>query len=162
MNPGSTSPTTSATPLPTGLLALGQRTLPRAAPADGGPAVLPDEGHGHQAPGGGTSAREAGIELPGNLDRLGSVVGGVAHHFNNLLTVILGNADLLATRHARFFRATFGPSLLPALSPTRTPDERLRFMDSFEQRLTRRLARRPAPLNTFVQTIVLAKHIAIT
>jgi hypothetical protein len=67
------------------------------------------------------------------------------------------NADkkVLATRHARFFRSVFVPSLASAID-----DERQRnvFPGHLEERLKRRSADRPVPLHTFVQTIVLAKQ----
>ncbi len=65
------------------------------------------------------------------------------------------NKDALATRHAQFFRSVFVPSLASAIA-----DEAKRntFPDRFEQMLKRRLADQPAPLHSFVQTMVLAKQ----
>ncbi len=65
------------------------------------------------------------------------------------------NKDLFATRQAQFFRSVFAPSLASAIA-----DEAKRntFPDRLEQVLKRRLADRPAPLHSFVQTIVLAKQ----
>jgi hypothetical protein len=65
------------------------------------------------------------------------------------------NKDLFATRQAQFFRSVFVPSLASAIA-----DEARRntFPDRFEQVLKRRLADQPAPLHSFVQTIVLAKQ----
>ena len=69
-----------------------------------------------------------------------------------------GNEEALATRHARFFRATFIPSLALALARTNDTDRRSAFADRFEIGLKRRLMKRPAPLESFVQTMVLAKQ----
>jgi len=65
------------------------------------------------------------------------------------------NKEVLATRHARFFRSVFVPSLASAIA-----DEGKRnvFPDRLEEKLKRRLADRPLPLHSFVQTIVLAKQ----
>jgi hypothetical protein len=69
-----------------------------------------------------------------------------------------GNKEVLATRHARFFRSTFVPTLASALSNAGEAHARRAFGDWLEDRLKRRLASQPAPLNSFVQTIVLAKQ----
>jgi len=61
----------------------------------------------------------------------------------------------LATRHARFFRSVFAPSLA---SPIADEGKRSAFSERLEEKLKRRLADRPAPLHSFVQTIVLAKQ----
>ncbi|MBV9812164.1 MAG: hypothetical protein JO326_05400 [Acetobacteraceae bacterium] len=50
-----------------------------------------------------------------------------------------GDAGQLATQRARFFRATFGPSLATALNPGRPPGDRLAFADALEAALVRRL-----------------------
>jgi hypothetical protein len=65
------------------------------------------------------------------------------------------NKKVLATRHARFFRSVFEPSLASAIA-----DEGKRnvFSDRLEEKLKRRLTDRPVPLHFFVQTIVLAKQ----
>lgn len=68
-----------------------------------------------------------------------------------------GNKDVLATRHAQFFRAVFAPSLACALTGASDAAARA-FAERVEDRLKRRLMNRPAPLHTFVQTIVLAKQ----
>jgi SAM dependent carboxyl methyltransferase len=66
-----------------------------------------------------------------------------------------GNKEVLANRHAGFFRAIFVPSLASAL----TNDEaRASFADAVELRLKRRVSERPMPLHTFVQTMVVAKQ----
>jgi hypothetical protein len=69
-----------------------------------------------------------------------------------------GNTESLAARHALFFRSTLAPSLATAL--TCTPgDERYRgFADKLEDRLKRRLAAHPAPLNSLVSTMLLVKE----
>lgn len=66
-----------------------------------------------------------------------------------------GDKDVLSTRHARFFRAIFTPSLASVIG-----DEGKRnvFPDRMEEKLKRRLAELAAPLHSFVQTIVLAKQ----
>jgi hypothetical protein len=66
-----------------------------------------------------------------------------------------GDKDVLSTRHARFFRSIFVPSLASAIG-----DEVKRkvFPDRLEVRLKRRLAERPTPFHSFVQTIVLTKQ----
>jgi hypothetical protein len=61
----------------------------------------------------------------------------------------------LATRQARFFRSVFAPSLA---SPIADEGKRSVFPDRLEEKLKRRLAERPAPLHSFVQTIVFAKQ----
>ena len=66
-----------------------------------------------------------------------------------------GNAEVLAKRHAAFFRAIFVPSLAIALADAR---KRQSFADELEETLARRLAHRPVPLHSVVQTIVLAKQ----
>jgi hypothetical protein len=66
-----------------------------------------------------------------------------------------GNQEMLVTRHARFFRSVFAPSLAAALAE---PERRERFADELEQRLARRLGERPTPIESFAQTIVLAKE----
>lgn len=63
--------------------------------------------------------------------------------------------EVLATRHARFFRAIFVPSLASALEDS---EARTHFADCVEQKLTRRFANNPVALHSFVQTIVLAKQ----
>jgi hypothetical protein len=59
-------------------------------------------------------------------------------------------------RHALRFRAIFAPSLVCAL--TGDGDSSGAFADRLENGLKRRLANRPVPLHSFVQTIVLAKQ----
>jgi hypothetical protein len=70
-----------------------------------------------------------------------------------------GNKDAFATKHARFFRSVFMPSLASALDRVRAGEaEALRvFADDLETRLTRRLASHPRPMHSLVHAIVLAK-----
>ena len=65
------------------------------------------------------------------------------------------NKQALATRHARFFRSIFAPSLAAAIA-----DERKRnaFPDLLQEKLVGRLSDPPTPFHSFVQTIVLAKQ----
>jgi SAM dependent carboxyl methyltransferase len=65
-----------------------------------------------------------------------------------------GDKDLFSARHARFFRSTFAPSLASAITDK---GKRPVFADRLEEKLKRRLTQQPVPLNSFVQTIVLAK-----
>ena len=65
------------------------------------------------------------------------------------------NKDALATRHARFFRSVFAPSLAAIVADQ---GKRNLFPDRLEEKLKRRLADHPAPFHTYVQTIVLAKQ----
>jgi SAM dependent carboxyl methyltransferase len=51
-----------------------------------------------------------------------------------------GDAHMLATQRARFFRAVFAPVLTVALEPTRTPAARVAFADALEETLVRRLS----------------------
>jgi SAM dependent carboxyl methyltransferase len=63
--------------------------------------------------------------------------------------------QLLADRHAGFFRAIFVPSL--ALAITR-PRKQQNFIEAMETKLKRYIADQPTPYHSFVQTIVLAKQ----
>lgn len=67
-----------------------------------------------------------------------------------------GNVEALATRHTLFFRSIFVPSLALALSEAHDAERRRIFADQFESGLKRRLNNQPAPLHSFVQTMVLA------
>jgi hypothetical protein len=69
-----------------------------------------------------------------------------------------GNKEVLATRHARLFRAIFVPSLASALTGGGDNGASRAFADRLEDGLKRRLANRPLPLHSFVQTMVLAKQ----
>src|SRR5580700_724028 len=67
--------------------------------------------------------------------------------------------DALTTKRTLFFRSIFVPSLACALSPARAGNgEALAtFADQMDQRLKQRLARQPAEMRSFVQTILLSK-----
>lgn len=67
-----------------------------------------------------------------------------------------GNQEALATKHARFFRSTFAPSL--AWSLDRSPERQRAFADRLEHALSRRLATKPEPLNSLVDSVVIAKR----
>jgi hypothetical protein len=71
-----------------------------------------------------------------------------------------GNKDALATKHALFFRSGFMPSLAGALTRVRAGNSMAlkNFGDRLEHGLKRRVAREPAAMHSFVQTIVLAKQ----
>ena len=64
------------------------------------------------------------------------------------------NKELLASRHAGFFRSIFVPSLASALSDS---GKRQVFADAMDQKLMRRVVDQPTPFHSFVQTMVLAK-----
>jgi hypothetical protein len=70
-----------------------------------------------------------------------------------------GSSEELATKHALFFRSVFTPSLASGLSRVRAGDSAAlhAFADRLQERMIRRMARKPAALDSFVQTIVLAK-----
>jgi hypothetical protein len=70
-----------------------------------------------------------------------------------------GDKEALATKHARFFRSVFVPSLASALDSVRSGDAAAlgTFSDRMEDRLRRRLASEPVPMHSFVQGMVLAK-----
>jgi SAM dependent carboxyl methyltransferase len=65
------------------------------------------------------------------------------------------NKELLANRHAGFFRSIFVPSLASALTDL---EKRQVFADAMDQKLKPRIVDQPAPLHSFVQTMVLAKQ----
>jgi hypothetical protein len=65
------------------------------------------------------------------------------------------NKELLANRHAGFFRSIFVPSLASVLTNS---GNRQAFADAMDQKLKRRMVDQPAPLHSFVQTMVLAKE----
>jgi SAM dependent carboxyl methyltransferase len=69
-----------------------------------------------------------------------------------------GDKETLATRHARFFRAVFAPSLSAALNGSGNGASSSAFSDRLEQVLARRLMSEPEPIHSFVQTMVLAKR----
>jgi len=66
--------------------------------------------------------------------------------------------EVLAAQQAMFFRATFMPSLAAALRDPGNADQRRAFGGHLENGLQRVLAQEPAPLHSYVTTIVLAKQ----
>jgi hypothetical protein len=70
-----------------------------------------------------------------------------------------GDSKALATKHALFFRSVFAASLAVALARLRAGDAEAlgAFGDRLESGLRRRLESQPAPMHSFVHTIVLAK-----
>lgn len=64
----------------------------------------------------------------------------------------------LAGKHALFFRSVFVPSLALALKASHDAERCRFFADELENRLTQRLSDEPARLDSFVQTLVLAKE----
>jgi len=64
------------------------------------------------------------------------------------------NKDLLANRHAGFFRSIFVPSLASAFTDS---GKRQVFADAMDQKLKQRMVEQPEPFHSFVQTMVLAK-----
>jgi hypothetical protein len=70
-----------------------------------------------------------------------------------------GDKEALTSEHALFFRSIFVPSLASALTRVREGDAEVvaAFSNQVEQRVKRRLASHPAPMHSFVRTIVLAK-----
>jgi hypothetical protein len=68
-----------------------------------------------------------------------------------------GNENVLARRHAGFFRSTFASSLILGLANGDNPEEQRAFADQLENRLRQRWAGQPAPMRSFVQAIALAK-----
>ena len=68
-----------------------------------------------------------------------------------------GIIEALANKQALFFRVVFAPTLAGALAAN-VDAERLRtFSNRLESGLKRRLASQPRPINSLVETIVLAK-----
>lgn len=65
------------------------------------------------------------------------------------------NAQMLARRHAGFFRSIFVPSLASVLTGS---EKREAFAEAMEQNLIQHLLHKPAPLHSFVQTMVMAKR----
>ena len=63
--------------------------------------------------------------------------------------------DALSTRHARFFRSIFVPSLASVIAEE---PKRSAFTERIEEKLKRRLVEGPMPFHSFVQMIVLAKQ----
>ena len=69
-----------------------------------------------------------------------------------------GNVADLVNKHAAFYRATFAPSLASSLRLAHEPETCRAFSESLEHKLRQRLVREPAPISSFVETIVLAKR----
>jgi SAM dependent carboxyl methyltransferase len=68
------------------------------------------------------------------------------------------NKEIWASRHARFFRSTFASSLMLGLTNAGDAGQRRAFADQLEERLQVRLMSHPAPMRSFVTTIVLARR----
>ena len=68
-----------------------------------------------------------------------------------------GDKDALASAHALFFRTVFAPTLAGALAQSGETERRRAFSDRLEIGLKQRLADRPEPIDSLVETIVLAK-----
>jgi hypothetical protein len=68
------------------------------------------------------------------------------------------DAEALARKRARFFRAIFVPSLAQALAPSRGPEERQAFGAALEASLQRRLVDYPTRIDHLVGMIVVAKQ----
>ena len=71
-----------------------------------------------------------------------------------------GDAKFFAEKHALFFRSVFLPSLAATLTRVRAGDAQAQagFGDRLEQGLRHRLKHHPAPMHSFVHTIVLAEQ----
>jgi salicylate 1-O-methyltransferase len=69
-----------------------------------------------------------------------------------------GNREVLAGRHAAYFRSLFAPSLSRALAAAHDPETVRVFGERLEQGLRLRLLNHPAPINSRVGTIVLRKR----
>jgi hypothetical protein len=70
------------------------------------------------------------------------------------------NLEALITKHAKFFRSIFVPSLALSLTGAHDAEVRRVFADRLENRLKQRLLKQPVQLHSFVQTLVLAKGAA--
>ena len=66
--------------------------------------------------------------------------------------------EALAAKQALFFRSIFVPSLASALSRAGDAEACRAFGDQLENRLKLRLAKQPAPMHSFVSTIMLVKE----
>jgi hypothetical protein len=69
-----------------------------------------------------------------------------------------GDAGALATKNALFFRSVFVPSLALHVAATQNGERRRDFADRFSDALKKRLVHQPAPLQSFVHTLVLARN----
>ena len=68
-----------------------------------------------------------------------------------------GDAEALATKNALFFRSVFVPSLALSIADTQDGERRRVFADRFTDALQKRLVLQPAPLHSFVHTLVFSK-----
>jgi len=68
-----------------------------------------------------------------------------------------GIIEALANKQALFFRVVFAPTLAGALAANRDAERLRTFSNRLESGLKRRLASQPRPINSLVETIVLAK-----
>ena len=66
--------------------------------------------------------------------------------------------ETLARKHALFFRATFMPSLATALTPAEDVEQHRAFGERLVAGLMHCLKERPAPVHSFVQTLLLNKR----
>jgi hypothetical protein len=71
-----------------------------------------------------------------------------------------GNVKALANKQAMLFRTVFAPTLAGALARNIDAEQVRAFSSRLESGLERRLACDPQPINSLVQTIVLAKNSA--
>jgi SAM dependent carboxyl methyltransferase len=69
-----------------------------------------------------------------------------------------GDAEALATKNALFFRSVFVPSLALHVAATQNGERRRDFADRFSDALKKRLVHQPAPLQSFVHTLVLSRN----
>jgi hypothetical protein len=72
-----------------------------------------------------------------------------------------GNVKALANKQAMLFRTVFAPTLAGALARNGDAEQVRAFSSRLESGLERRLACDPQPINSLVQTIVLAKNSAL-
>ena len=68
-----------------------------------------------------------------------------------------GIIEALANKQALFFRVVFAPTLAGALAANGDAERLRTFSNRLESGLRRRLASQPRPINSLVETIVLAK-----
>lgn len=68
-----------------------------------------------------------------------------------------GDAGALAASRAAFLRVTYGPTLAGALSTEGDPSRRRVFLEALETGVKQRQADHPAPMISFIASIVLAK-----
>ena len=71
-----------------------------------------------------------------------------------------GNTEALVDKHVGFYRSTFVPSLASALKHAHNAEACRAFTDRLEHGMKRRLTSEPAPVNSLVETIVLAKRVS--